>query len=145
MYSQQKSAARKSSKEKPMKMIDLNKRRKLKNENLESMIKSSETLLEDFIELETQYIGRLKQIPKSCDIGVKKVLLNLMKDAQVFNLKFIHNIFCFFESYIFISELKYQNNLPKILTPANDAILRINAYILELLSRDTEVIKTIIN
>jgi len=84
MYSKEKSAARKSSKEKQMKMIDLNKRRKLKNENLESMIKSSETLLEDFIELETQYIGRLKQIPKSCDISVKKVLLNLMKDAQVY-------------------------------------------------------------
>jgi hypothetical protein len=140
MYPQQKSAALKGAKEKPTKMINLNKRRKLKNENLESMIKSSETLLEDFIELETQYIGRLKQIPKSCDIGVKKVLLNLMKDAQVYILiiMFIYLIFTFS-----ILLLKYSNNLPKILTPANDAILRINAYILELLSRDTEVNATI--
>ena len=31
-------------------------RRKLKNENLDLMLKSSETLLEDFIELEVQVI-----------------------------------------------------------------------------------------
>ena len=39
-------------------------------------------------------------------------------------------------------EAQNQNTLPKVLTHANDSILRLNAFILELLNRDTEV-KTI--
>ena len=73
-------------------------KRKLRNENLEFMLKSSETLLEDFIELECQVnslcsvlhvryyaginfsfysksIGKLKCVSNNVDITVKKVLL----------------------------------------------------------------------
>lgn len=87
-------------------------RRLLKNENLELMLKSSETLLEDYIELEVQFIGRLKCVPNTVDITVKKNLLQQMQVAQT------------------------QNALPKVLTIANDSILRLNAFILELLMRD---------
>lgn len=87
-------------------------RRKLKNENLDLMLKSSETLLEDFIELEVQYIGKLKCVPTAVDITIKKNLLKQMMEAQ------------------------NQNDLPKVLTVANDSILRLNAFILELLTRD---------
>lgn len=87
-------------------------RRILKNENLDLMLKSSETLLEDYIELEVQFIGRLKCVPNTVDITVKKNLLQQMQVAQT------------------------QNALPKVLTIANDSILRLNAFILELLTRD---------
>jgi hypothetical protein len=87
-------------------------RRKLNNDNLDLMLKSSETLLEDYIELEVQYIGKLKCVPNTVDITIKKNLLKQMLEAQ------------------------YQNDLPKKLTPENDSILRLNAFILELLTRD---------
>ncbi|CAF0862985.1 unnamed protein product [Brachionus calyciflorus] len=93
---------------------NINQRRQLKNHNLELMLTSSEYLLEDFVELEAQYIGHLAQVSKKFDITNKIILLNLMKDAQS------------------------QSILPKILTRANDSIFRINAYILEILNRDTE-------
>ncbi len=87
-------------------------RRKLNNHNLDLILKSSETLLEDYVELEVQYIGKLKCVPNTVDITVKKNLLKQMLEAQSLN------------------------NLPKKLTQENDSILRLNAFILELLTRD---------
>ena len=58
-----------------------------------------------------------------------------MREAQVNNKITKYNILPKFINLFF----KSHNNLPKILTPANDIIIRINAYILELLTRDNEV------
>ena len=58
-------------------------RRMLKCDNLELMLKSSENLLEDFVELESQYIGKLKHVSNKIDISNKAELLEIMRVSQV--------------------------------------------------------------
>ena len=65
-------------------------RRMLKCDNLELMLKSSENLLEDFVELESQYIGKLKHVSNKIDISNKAELLEIMRVSQVRIFIFIY-------------------------------------------------------
>ena len=65
-------------------------RRMLKCDNLELMLKSSENLLEDFVELESQYIGKLKHVSNKIDISNKAELLEIMRVSQVRIFFFIY-------------------------------------------------------
>ena len=61
---------------------NVSKRRKLRNENLELILQSSEALLEDFIELDAKYVGKIQQISHVYDIKIKKNLIKLIEEEQ---------------------------------------------------------------
>lgn len=93
---------------------NIEKRRKLRNEKLEFTLESGEGLLEDFVELEAKFVGNVQQISLFYDIKIKKNLFKLIEDEQ--------------------NKLKLATDLDS----SNDAIVRVNAYIVELLWRDSE-------
>ena len=62
---------------------NIQKRRNLRNENLELILKSGKALLEDFVELDVKFVGYLQQISFFYDIKIKKNLFKLIEDEQV--------------------------------------------------------------